>query len=197
VYRPAAEALTEDSPIEPASPYALSKLAQERLGIRAWLDDGLPVVVARAFNHIGPGQSPAFFAPSFARQVAAIEAGRRPAVITVGNLQARRDLTDVRDTVRAYLALVARGVPGCVYNVCRGEAHGVGEILDGFVRRARIQVEVRVDPALLRPNDNPVVLGSRARLGRDTGWSPAVPFSQTLDDILDDWRVRVAAEPPG
>jgi len=196
VYRQSTSPLDESSPLEPSSPYALSKLAQERLGVRAWLDDRQPVVVVRAFNHIGPGQSPSFFAPSFARQVAAIEAGLRPPVISVGNLDARRDLTDVRDTVRAYMALVARGVPGRVYNVCSSVAHGVGEILEGFVQRASVRVEVRVDPALLRPSDNPLVLGNGALLQRDTGWAPVVPFSRTLDDILDDWRARVTVEIP-
>jgi GDP-4-dehydro-6-deoxy-D-mannose reductase len=193
VYRQSPDAIREDSPLGPASPYALSKLAQEMLGTRAWRDDGQPVIVARAFNHVGPGQSPDFFASSFARQVAAIEAGLAEPTLRVGNLDARRDLTDVRDMVRAYRALMAAGRPGRAYNVCTGRAHRVGDVLDGLVSRARVRVTVLVDPARLRPNDNPIVAGDFARLRQETGWTPVVPWSRTCDDLLDDWRQRLAA----
>jgi GDP-4-dehydro-6-deoxy-D-mannose reductase len=192
-YRQTPEPITEDSAVGPNNPYALSKLAQEMLGLRAWRDDGQPVIVTRSFNHVGPGQSPLFFASSFARQVAEIEAGRAEPVIHVGNLDAERDLTDVRDTVRAYRALVASGRPGGVYNVCSGRAHRVGDILAQLVARARVPVEVRIDPARLRPNDNPRVLGDPRRIQQETGWMPAIPIERTLDDVLDDWRRRVAA----
>jgi GDP-4-dehydro-6-deoxy-D-mannose reductase len=194
VYAPSAAALAEDSPILPSSPYALSKLAQEMLALRAGRDDGLPVIVARAFNHVGPGQEPTYFAPAFARQLAMIESGRIPPVLRVGNLDARRDLTDVRDTVRAYVALMARGRPGRVYNVCSGQARVVREVLDALVARCRLPVTIEVDPGRLRPNDVPVVLGSAARLQEETGWEPAVPFDRTLADLLDDARTRLARE---
>lgn len=191
VYRNSAAALGEDAPIGPASPYALSKLAQERLALRAFAQDGQPMVVVRAFNHVGPGQTPTFFAPAFARQIAEIEAGRREPVLRVGNLRTRRDLTDVRDVVLAYRALMERGTAGAVYNVCSGTAHAIGDVLDMLLAHCAREVDVVVDPALLRPNDNPLVLGSYARLHAATGWAPAVPIERTLADLLADWRRRV------
>lgn len=191
VYRPADRPLTEEDPIGPTSPYAFSKLAQEILGLRAANDDGQAVVVTRSFNHLGPRQDPSFVAAALARQVALIEAGRQEPVITVGNVDARRDLTDVRDTARAYHALATRGRPGIVYNVCSGRAHAVREILDGLIARARAAVSVRVDPSRYRPNDTPLVVGSHARIHAETGWTPAIPLEQTLDDLLAYWRERI------
>jgi GDP-4-dehydro-6-deoxy-D-mannose reductase len=191
VYRESRRALTEDCPVGPSSPYGLSKLAQEALGLRAWRDDAQPVIVARAFNHVGPGQGPHFFASSFASQVAAAEAGQREPMIRVGNLDAERDLTDVRDTVRAYRALMERGETGRPYNVCSGRAYRVGAVLDGLRARSRVRVDAIVDPARLRPNDNPLVLGDHTRLHEATGWRPDIPIDRTLDDLLDDWRQRI------
>ena len=191
VYRSSDAALDEGSPLGPASPYALSKLAQERLAIRAHAEDGLQAIVVRAFNHVGPGQAPSFFAPAFARQVAEVEAGLRDPVLRVGNLQARRDLTDVRDVVRAYRALMEHGTPGTIYNVCSGTARSIGDILRALVTSAGGRVEVVVDPSLLRPNDTALVLGSHARLHAATGWAPSIPMTTTLADLLDDWRRRV------
>jgi GDP-4-dehydro-6-deoxy-D-mannose reductase len=193
VYRLSGDPLTEDSPVAPANPYALSKLAQERLGQRAHADSGQQVVVARAFNHIGPGQGTAYFAPSFARQIAAIEAGLAPPVLRVGNLEAKRDLMDVRDTVRAYTALVREGRGGEIYNVCSGQAWTVGQVLEALLAESRVRVEVEQDPALLRPNDTPVVVGSYAKLEAETGWRPRIPLAETLSGILEDARRRVSA----
>jgi len=194
VYRPSDEALTEESPVGPASPYGVSKLAQEMLGRLAWAQDGQQVLVSRSFNHVGPGQAPIFFASSFARQIALAEAGRAAPVIEVGNLDARRDLTDVRDTVRAYRALVASGAAGRPYNVCSGRAHRIGDILELLLERASVRVEVRLDPERLRPHDVPVVLGHPGRVFRETGWAATIPMERTLDDVLEDWRERVRAE---
>lgn len=191
VYAPAQGPLSEESALAPSSPYALSKLAQELLARRAAEEDGQAVIVARAFNHIGPGQSPSFAAASFALQIAAIERGQAPPVIAVGNLDARRDLTDVRDTVRAYRLLMAHGVPGVPYNVCSGRAYAVREILDGLRRLSSAAVEVRVDPARLRPDDTPLVLGSPARLQARTGWTPRIAIDETLRDVLADARTRI------
>ncbi len=193
VYRPAEEAFHEDSPLGPSSPYGLSKLAQETLGLRAAADDHLAVIVTRSFNHVGPRQQPSFFTSSFARQIAEAEAGRIEPEMTVGNLAARRDLTDVRDTVRAYRALVGRGRPGEVYNVCSGQAYRVGDILDRLLARSRVPIRVRRDAALYRPNDTPLVAGSWRRLHDDTGWAPEIPIDRTLDDLLDYWRAAIAA----
>ena len=190
VYKPSDAALSEDSPIGPASPYGVSKLAQELVGLAA----RGRVIVARPFNHAGPRQAPAYVTSSFARQIAEVEAGIRKPVLEVGNLEARRDITDVRDTVRAYALLMQKGQAGRPYNVCRGEAFRVGDLLDALVRQSQAAIEVRTDPARLRPNDMPVVLGDPSRLERDTGWKPRIPIEQTLRDLLDYWRLIVSRQ---
>lgn len=188
VYRPRIEALTEEDPVGPVSPYGVSKLAQEMTAAAT----ALPVLLARPFNHAGPRQSPSYATSAFAQQIADIEAGRREPVLQVGNLDARRDITDVRDTVRAYQALAESGQPGRPYNVCSGRAHTIRSLLDILLSLARVPVRVEVDPARLRPSDNPVILGSHARLTRDTGWRPAIPIERTLSDLLEHWRSAAA-----
>jgi GDP-4-dehydro-6-deoxy-D-mannose reductase len=185
VYRQAAGPLSEDAPLGPATPYGVSKLAQEMLAAAA---GGDVVVVARPFNHAGPRQSDSFATSSFARQIAEAECGTRGAVLRVGNLDARRDVTDVRDTVRAYRLLIDRGRRGVPYNVCRGEAFRVGELLERLVAAARVPIRVEVDPARLRPSETPLVLGNPGRLRADTGWEAQVPIERTLTDLLDYWR---------
>ena len=187
VYASANEALTEDHPLVPDSPYGLSKLAQELLALRS-ISDGIDVRVARAFNHIGPRQDPFFAAPGFARRIADIERGRWAPEISVGNLDAQRDLTDVRDTVRAYRLILERGVPGRPYNVCSGRAVTIRHLLDLLIARARCPVTVKVDPARYRPNDNPILLGDPSRLRDELGWTPEIPLEQTVDDLLEYWR---------
>ena len=197
VYRPSTAALGEAAPLGPVSPYGASKLEQERVGLEAFREDGLAVVITRSFTHIGPGQAPGYAASSFAEQIARIEAGRAEPVLSVGNLEARRDLTDVRDTVRAYRALMARGTPGRPYNVCSGAAHRIGDVLDALLALARVPVTVRRDPARLRPSDNPVLLGDRSRITAELGWEPRRPLPETLSDLLDYWRgVLAGAAPP-
>ena len=193
VYRPSLGALTEDSPIGPSSPYGVSKLAQEMV---ATTSPGR-VVITRPFNHAGPRQAAAYVTSSFARQIAEAEAGIREPVLQVGNLDARRDITDVRDTVRAYRLLMERGEQRRPYNVCRGEAYRVGDLLDTLVRSARVTIELKTDPARLRPNDNPLVLGDCSRLRADTGWTAQLPIEQTLADLLDYWRAELASEGNG
>lgn len=188
VYRPADRALAENDPIEATNPYAVSKVATEIAVTRAARVDGIHAVVARSFNHIGPRQDPSFFASGVARQVALIEAGRLDPVIRVGNLESRRDLTDVRDTVRAYRALAERGAPGCAYNVCSGQAYRMRDLLDAVVALARVAVTIQPDPDRFRPNDTPLLLGDRSRITEATGWEPRVPIDQTLRDLLDYWR---------
>jgi GDP-4-dehydro-6-deoxy-D-mannose reductase len=188
VYRPAAEPMTEDHDLGPVGPYAVSKLAQEMTAAAS----PLPVLLVRPFNHAGPGQSPVYATSAFAQQIAEIEAGRREAVLRVGNLDARRDITDVRDTVRAYELLAGRGTPHLPYNVCSGRARKMRELLEILASLSRVRVRVQVDPSRLRPSDNPIIAGSHARLTRDTGWMPEIPIEQTLSDLLDHWRVRVA-----
>jgi GDP-4-dehydro-6-deoxy-D-mannose reductase len=192
VYAPSARPLSETDPVAPASPYAISKLAQEQLALRAIQEDGLDIVVTRSFNHTGPRQTPAFVAPSMARQIALIERGRLEPVIKVGNLDAQRDLTDVRDIVRAYAALMQSGETGVIYNVASGVARPIRSILDALVARSTVPVRIEIDQARMRPNDVPVVIGDATRLNRATGWHPETTFQQTLDDLLTYWRAHAA-----
>jgi len=186
VYASAAEPLRESHPLVPNSPYGVSKLAQEMLAQRT--NGTVSVALARPFNHVGPRQDPHFAASGFARRIADIERGRWAPEISVGNLDARRDLTDVRDTVRAYQLILERGEPGRPYNVCSGRAMTIRELLDLLIARARVPVEVKVDPARYRPNDTPLLLGNPARLRAELGWTPQIPIEQTLDDLLEYWR---------
>ena len=189
VYAPADHASRETDPIAPDGPYGVSKLAQEMLASHAGA--GLKVIVARAFNHFGPRQDPFFAASGWARRLADIERGRWPeATIAVGNLEARRDLTDVRDTVRAYRLMAAQGRHGDVFNVCSGTAIPIRELLDRLIARARVAVTVTVDPARMRPSDTPVLLGDPARIQAALGWRAEIPLDRTLDDLLDYWRTR-------
>jgi GDP-4-dehydro-6-deoxy-D-mannose reductase len=182
--------LTERDPVGPASPYALSKLAQEALALRAAAEDGIELVVTRSFNHTGPRQTASFVAPSIARQIASIERGRQEAVIRVGNVDAVRDIMDVRDTVRAYAAAMTSGAAGAIYNVASGVGRPVRHILDALVARARVPVRIESDPARMRPSDIPVLIGDPTRLRETTGWTPIVSFDRMVDDLLDYWRSR-------
>jgi GDP-4-dehydro-6-deoxy-D-mannose reductase len=192
VYASADVALTEDDQVVPRSPYALSKLAQEMVGQHAMSDD-LHVTIARAFNHVGPRQDPRFAASGFARRIADIEAGRWEAEMAVGNLNARRDLTDVRDTIRAYRLILERGERGRAYNVCSGHAVSIGDLLDMLLARARVPIRIRVDTVRYRPNDIPFLVGDCSRISAELGWSPQIPLDRTLDDLLEYWRARSAS----
>jgi GDP-4-dehydro-6-deoxy-D-mannose reductase len=189
VYRPQTAAIDEDAPIAPADPYGISKLAQEMTAAAS----GLPVVLARPFNHAGPRQSAKFSTSAFAQQIARIEAGHAEPVLRVGNLDSRRDITDVRDTVRAYQLLAEKATPGRVYNVCSGVGYRMRDLLDTLLSLARVRVRVETDPERLRPSDNPIVVGSHARLTAETGWRPEIPIERTLADLLDYWRGVTAA----
>jgi GDP-4-dehydro-6-deoxy-D-mannose reductase len=191
VYRPSDTALTEDCPLGPASPYGVSKLAQEMVALAG----GARAIVTRSFNHAGPRQADGYVTSSFARQIAEAEAGLREPVIRVGNLDARRDITDVRDTVEAYRRLASHCSGPAVYNVCRGEAFRIGDLLEILLQRARIAIRVEVDPTRLRPADNPVVVGCRRRITAETGWEPRVPIATTLSDLLGYWRGAIGSRP--
>jgi GDP-4-dehydro-6-deoxy-D-mannose reductase len=191
VYAASDQPLSETDPVAPTSPYAISKLAQELLALRAVVEDGLEVVVARAFNHTGPGQTPAFAAASMARQIALIERGTLEPVIKVGNLEARRDLTDVRDVVRAYVALMASGNSGTIYNVASGVGRSIRSVLESLVSRSHVPVRIEIDSGRMRPNDVASIVGDCTRLRRATGWAPEVSFDHMLDDLLGYWRSHV------
>jgi GDP-4-dehydro-6-deoxy-D-mannose reductase len=156
----------------------------------------MKVVLARTFPHTGPGRGEAFAESSFARQIARIEAGLQPPVLEVGNLEAVRDYTDVRDVVRAYWGLLESGTAGAAYNVCSGRGLSIREILDALRARSTAEVAVRVDPARLRPSDIPVLVGDPSELRAATGWEPRIPLERTLADLLDDWRRRIGGGPP-
>jgi GDP-4-dehydro-6-deoxy-D-mannose reductase len=192
VYEPQNRAITEHDTIRPNSPYGTSKLAQEMVAMRAWQDDGIPSLIARAFNHVGPRQAPSFVASSIAKQIAEIEAGTKPPVLSMGNLESERDIMDVRDTVRAYRAMMAAAKPGIPYNVCAGTPVRIRTLVELLQSKARVPIRIEQDPARIRPNDTPLVLGDHRRLTSDTGWAPQIPLTQTVEDLLSYWRSHLA-----
>jgi GDP-4-dehydro-6-deoxy-D-mannose reductase len=182
--------LTEESPLAPVSPYAASKVSAEFLAIQQHLAYGLETIRVRPFNHVGPGQSTDFAVAALAaRIVAATKKGQSS--IPVGNLSARRDLTDVRDVVRAYRMLVVDAPPGEVYNICSGHAVRIDELAQRLLTLAGADLELRPDPDLVRPVDIPVLLGAPGKLEKHTGWHPEIDLDQTLSDVLAEAERRL------
>lgn len=175
--------IREARPLRPPNPYAASKAAAEMAAVQASLTGRVAAVVARSFNHTGPGQDTRFALPSFARQLDAMRGGAGERVLRVGNLDARRDFLDVRDVVRAYIVLLEHGEAGVSYNVCSGRALRLREIVDAMVALTDAHIRVEVDPARVRPVDVPLLLGDAARL-RALGWTPRVELEETLRDLL-------------
>lgn len=182
----------ETNPLRPNSPYAVSKVAQDMLGFQYFASHKLPVVRVRPFNHIGPRQSEAFAASSFAKQIAQAELGLCEPVVKVGNLDARRDFTDVRDIVRGYWLALSRGEPGEVYNLGSGSAHSIAEVLHSLLSKSNVQIKVEQDPLRLRPSDVPVVICDYTKMRSRTGWQPQVPLEESLVEALDYWRARLS-----
>jgi GDP-4-dehydro-6-deoxy-D-mannose reductase len=182
--------IKETNPLRPLSPYAVSKVAQDLLGYQYWMSWKLDCVRTRGFNHEGPRRGPVFVASDFAKQIADIEKGRKPPVIAVGNLEARRDFSDVRDMVRAYWLALEKCEPGEVYNICSGSAWTIRKVLDALLTMTQVKIEVKQDPTRLRPSDVPVLLGDNSKFVKVTGWKPVIPFEQTLRDMLEYWRAR-------
>lgn len=180
--------VTEETPLRPLTPYGVSKVAQDLLGLQYHLSHGLPAVRVRPFNHIGPGQSPSFAVASFARQIARIEAGRQPPRLRVGNLRAKRDFTDVRDVVRAYRLAIEEGRPGDVYNIGSGRAVALREIVERLLRMSRTRITVEVDAARMRSAEAVTWVCDAGKFRRRTGWRPVIPLEQTLADTLAYWR---------
>lgn len=185
--------IKETNPLRPLSPYAVSKVGQDFLGYQYFQSYGLKVVRTRGFNHTGPRRGDVFVTSNFARQIAAMEAGLQEPVLRVGNLDAVRDFTDVRDMVRAYWLAVNRGRPGEVYNIATGEGITIRELLDRLLDLTEVEVKVEVDPERLRPSDVEILIGDSSKFRADTGWEPEIPFQQTLEDLLDYWRQRLGA----
>ena len=179
--------LDETTPLRPISPYAASKTAAETIYLQAGLGHGLNVVLARSFNHLGPGQSDRFVASAIASRIAANERSGTTTV-SVGNLEARRDFTDVRDVVRAYRLLIQRGTAGDTYHVCSGKDHSIREIAEQLVGLAAFPMTLEPDPELLRPVDLKVLCGDNTKIRSHTGWAPQIPIETTLFDLLEFWR---------
>ncbi|MGQ9521280.1 MAG: GDP-mannose 4,6-dehydratase [Anaerolineae bacterium] len=188
--RPEELPLTEESPLRPVNPYAVSKVGQDFMGLQYHLAYRMDVVRLRPFNHTGPGQAPHFVVPAFARQIARIEAGLQEPVVWVGNLEVARDFTDVRDIVRAYHLAALHGEPGEVYNLASGLARSIRWILETLLSFTDAEVRIEVDPALYRPADAPIIYGSAEKFRRRTGWEPQIPLEQTLRETLEYWRKR-------
>ncbi|MEM2870339.1 MAG: GDP-mannose 4,6-dehydratase [Thermoplasmata archaeon] len=186
----------EDHPLRPLHPYGVSKAAQEMLGYQYFKNFGIWSATARIFNTTGPGKVSDVCA-DFASQIARIEAGLQRGPMRVGNLSARRDITDVRDQVRGLEAVIERGEPGEAYNLSTGRAVRIRDILEHLISLSTVKIEYRVDPALLRPTDEPVIMGDSSKVRRATGWRPRIPLRKTLQDTLDFWRRRVASRAPG
>lgn len=181
----------ETHPLRPENPYSVSKVTQDVMGYQYYISYDLPVLRVRPFNHVGPGQSDRFVLPAFASQIADIEAGKREPVMHVGNLEPKRDFTDVRDVVRAYHKVLVGGEEGEVYNVASGEPRSIREILDTLLSLSERAIRVEIDPKRYRPADVPVVYGSAEKLTRDTGWTPHFSLNDTIRDVLNEWRERV------
>ena len=182
--------IRETNPLRPLSPYAVSKVTQDMLGYQYWMSFQVDSVRTRGFNHEGPRRGPVFVASDFAKQIADIEKGRKAPVLSVGNLDAQRDFTDVRDMVRAYVLALEKCAPGEVYNICSGKAWTIRQVLDTLLGMTKTKIEVRQDPARLRPSDVPILLGDCSKFVAATGWKPVIPFEQTLRDMLEHWRSR-------
>lgn len=183
--------IKETNPLRPLSPYAVSKVAQDYLGYQYFQSYGLKVVRTRGFNHTGPRRGHVFVTSNFCSQVAAIELGLQEPVIRVGNIDAIRDFTDVRDMVRAYWLAVTKAKPGEVYNIATGNGIVIREMLERLIKLASVEVKIETDPERLRPSDVEILIGDASKFKADTGWEPRIPFDQTLRDLLDYWRTTL------
>lgn len=180
--------IKETNPIRPLSPYGVSKAAMDFLGYQYSQSYGMYIVRTRGFNHTGPRRGEVFAESDFAKQIAEIEKGLKEPVIEVGNLEAERDYTDVRDMVRGYYLAAEKGELGEVYNICSGKAYKIREVLDLLLSFSKEKIEIRQDPKRMRPSDVPILLGDNSRFVKQTGWKPTIPFEKTMKDLLDYWR---------
>ena len=186
--------IREECPFRPANPYAVSKVTQDFYVYQYFVAYGLPILRARPFNHFGPRQASTFVIANFARQIALIEAKRTESVLSIGNLEAWRDFLPVEDVVAAYLAIAEQGQPGEAYNIGSGQARSIKEILDLLLTFARVPIQLREDPARLRPTDVPLLEADTSRLRTDTNWKPVVQFEFALQQTLDFWRTVITSE---
>jgi GDP-4-dehydro-6-deoxy-D-mannose reductase len=190
-YGPVAEAdlpITEEQTLKPMSPYAVSKVTQDFLGLQYFLHHEMPIVRLRPFNHTGERQAPVFVIPAFAKQIAEIEAGIKEPVVKVGNLEAYRDFTDVKDMMKAYLIAMQMAEPGDVYNLGSGQSYQIKAVLDQLIALVKTPISVIQDPERLQPSDVPKLVCDATKFREITGWQPEIPLSQTLSRVLDYWR---------
>jgi GDP-4-dehydro-6-deoxy-D-mannose reductase len=183
--------IKETNPLRPLSPYAVSKVAQDYLGYQYYKSYGLHVIPTRTFNHTGPRRGENFVTSNFSKQIAEIEKGKKPPVLYVGNLSAKRDFTDVRDVVRAYWLALEKGEPGETYNIASGFCVTIKEMLDLLLSFSQVDIEVKEDPSRLRPSDVGILLGDYDKFHQKTGWKPEIPFEKTMEDLLNYWRAIV------
>jgi GDP-4-dehydro-6-deoxy-D-mannose reductase len=183
--------IKETNPLRPLSPYAVSKVTQDYLGYQYNKSYGIFIVRTRGFNHTGPRRGDVFVTSNFAKQIADIEKGNKPPVIYTGNLEAKRDFTDVRDMVRAYWLSLEKGEAGEVYNLSSNSTHSIQSMLDKLLSFSTIKIEVKQDPARMRPSDVMILWGDNSKFVKQTGWKPEIPFEKTMKDLLDYWRERV------
>ncbi len=180
--------IDEETKLMPTSPYAVSKITQDFLGLTYFLSYNLKIIRVRPFNHIGPRQSPQFVVSSFAKQIAEIEKGKREPILKVGNLEAKRDFTNVKDIVRAYATVMEKGKIGEVYNIGSGTSYKISDILNKLVDIASCKIKIEKEEGLLRPSDNPDLICDATKFTKLTGWKPEISIDKTLKDTLDYWR---------
>jgi GDP-4-dehydro-6-deoxy-D-mannose reductase len=183
--------ITENNPLRPLSPYAVSKVAQDLLGYQYFKSYGMKIVRTRAFNHTGPRRGEVFVTSNLARQLIETELGKRGPVLYVGNLDAVRDFSDVRDVVRAYALALEKGTPGEVYNIASGKGIKIKDLLAKLVEMTRVEIKIEKDPSRLRPSDVQLLTGSPEKFQKATGWKPEIPFERTLRDLMDYWRTAL------
>ncbi len=183
--------IKETNPLRPLSPYGVSKVGMDYLGYQYYQSYGLKIIRTRGFNHTGPRRGEVFAESTFAKQIAEIEKGVRKPVVYVGNLEAERDYTDVRDMVSAYYISVTKCTPGEVYNICSGKTWKIKKVLDFLISQSKIKVTVKEDPSRMRPSDVSILLGDCSQFTQETGWKTTIPFEQTLTDLLNYWRKKV------
>lgn len=183
--------IKETNPLRPQSPYAVSKVAMDYLGYQYFCSYKMRIVRTRGFNHTGPRRGETFVTSNFAKQVALIEKGKQESVVHVGNLDTQRDWTDVRDMVRGYLVSAEKCDPGEVYNICTGRGVKVGDMLNLLLSFTKIKPKIEPDPTRMRPSDVPVLIGDNSKFVAKTGWKPEIPFTKTMEDLLNYWRQRV------